>query len=629
MIYNIEDDGSTRLVPSPAWIDLPQGTVTEQKLKRAAGILYSELANRPDQAQYLRILKAVAKRQGISARSFNQARLHLGTTDYQIGHFDERNPKGIPKVLSLRDRLSVKVDNKVADRKWRQYGEGVENPPLDFSNPLYLAATQWAYKGRPTFPLVPGAKTPLTTHGFEDATTDPDLIERRWTRTPSANVGLATGNGLVVVDLDIKRGPDGIANWEAICEAHGFDWRTTLLVETPSGGIHAYYHDAPGHASGSSRPGTVLEGVEGIDLKGEGGYVVVAPSPLDEYDGRAYKMLNPGAPIATMPLWFYGVPETVVARWQLSTASSSEVDALAQQLRREYEAVPGKRWSDKLTAMVTVGEKKADQSQLLLNIMRSAVQQHLDLDMIYEALKNPINGGGKRLRQDIAALSEESGRKRIDDAIFGAFRLQAEALLQLQQLRTALEEIEVPKKVIVPNRRTGELVSCRGRSIRKGIDGVLIIAERNRTVSPMLGVWDLKDAAALGSKDTARKVLLALEWLGILSTPQDVSRTYRQEAYRYTILDGTKPPHTVGQVVRVNRPVSTSVVEYDERWAELKALKGEHERWLIEHGSELTTEAPNTRRSLRSIGRSKPLEHEGRELSEPHDWMAQNEAQGA
>ena len=44
---------------------------------------------------------------------------------------------------------------------------------------------------------------PATAHGCKDATTDPERIERWWTATPDANIGVATGS-LLVVDLDVK-----------------------------------------------------------------------------------------------------------------------------------------------------------------------------------------------------------------------------------------------------------------------------------------------------------------------------------------------------------------------------------------------------------------------------------------
>jgi len=55
-------------------------------------------------------------------------------------------------------------------------------------------------------PLVPGGKRPLTDHGVKDATTDEATIRGWWARWPDANIGIATGHGLVVIDVDRRRG---------------------------------------------------------------------------------------------------------------------------------------------------------------------------------------------------------------------------------------------------------------------------------------------------------------------------------------------------------------------------------------------------------------------------------------
>lgn len=65
------------------------------------------------------------------------------------------------------------------------------------------AALACGEAGVRVFPCAPGAKHPLTTHGFTDATTDQRRIARWWDRWPEANIGVPTGNGGAdVVDVD-------------------------------------------------------------------------------------------------------------------------------------------------------------------------------------------------------------------------------------------------------------------------------------------------------------------------------------------------------------------------------------------------------------------------------------------
>lgn len=122
--------------------------------------------------------------------------------------------------------------------------------------------------------LYASGKEPLTAHGFRDATTDPEQIERWWARWPRANVAIATGVGPhrpFVIDLDLGADGDGRATWRAL----GDPGRP--FQRTPSGGEHRIFRmpEGPPITIGSRRLGP------GVDHRGVGGYVVVAPSQVD------------------------------------------------------------------------------------------------------------------------------------------------------------------------------------------------------------------------------------------------------------------------------------------------------------------------------------------------------------
>src|SRR5436190_23219483 len=51
-------------------------------------------------------------------------------------------------------------------------------------------------------PSTDAAKHPRPTHGIRDADDRPEVIRKWWDRWPSANVAIATGRGLVVIDVD-------------------------------------------------------------------------------------------------------------------------------------------------------------------------------------------------------------------------------------------------------------------------------------------------------------------------------------------------------------------------------------------------------------------------------------------
>jgi hypothetical protein len=56
------------------------------------------------------------------------------------------------------------------------------------------AALEYASHGWPVFPLAPNAKTPLTAHGFKDATTDEAQIRSGGPRRPTRTSGRRQGS---------------------------------------------------------------------------------------------------------------------------------------------------------------------------------------------------------------------------------------------------------------------------------------------------------------------------------------------------------------------------------------------------------------------------------------------------
>jgi hypothetical protein len=127
-------------------------------------------------------------------------------------------------------------------------------------------AVALARRGWRVFPC--SGKLPLTEHGCKDATEDTDKVREWWTRFPSANVAIATGRGLLVVDID---GEQGRASLELLEQRHA-PLPRTLTAKTGGGGLHLYFHLVTqlGNTAGKLGPG--------IDTRGDGGYVIAPPS---------------------------------------------------------------------------------------------------------------------------------------------------------------------------------------------------------------------------------------------------------------------------------------------------------------------------------------------------------------
>lgn len=155
-----------------------------------------------------------------------------------------------------------------------------EAPPFS----LLGAALWYAEHGLPVFPVQPcGAvdedgepadKRPYPkTRGCKDATCDPDVITRWWTAGQS-NIGVATGHRFDVIDVDgfagnLTLARDLLDQPTVENPYHGLPpvWGTVL---TPRAGGRHLYVTATGRPNGA--------GMEGIDYRGLGGYVLAPPS---------------------------------------------------------------------------------------------------------------------------------------------------------------------------------------------------------------------------------------------------------------------------------------------------------------------------------------------------------------
>lgn len=134
-------------------------------------------------------------------------------------------------------------------------------------------------------------------HGAHDASKDPATIARWWAQHPRMAVGIATGaaSGFVVVDIDPRNGGD--VTWGALCDRNGGE-PDTAQARTGGGGRHLLFqHDAE---RVMRSPG------KGIDVKGDGGLIVVEPSM--HMSGKQYSWDTEADPltggvIAPAPGW--------------------------------------------------------------------------------------------------------------------------------------------------------------------------------------------------------------------------------------------------------------------------------------------------------------------------------------
>ncbi len=173
-------------------------------------------------------------------------------------------------------------------------------------NDLLEAALKYVENGWLVFPCHATEHTPLDSGkdskgrgGFYLATTDVNQICNWWELWPDAAIALRTGkeSGVFAVDVDPRHCGD--TSMEDLEAEHG-PLPDTVESETGGGGRHIFFK-WPGQevkcSTGAIAPG--------IDIKGDGGYVILPPS--DHKTGKTYIWIidhEPGSfPVAEAPAW--------------------------------------------------------------------------------------------------------------------------------------------------------------------------------------------------------------------------------------------------------------------------------------------------------------------------------------
>jgi hypothetical protein len=112
-------------------------------------------------------------------------------------------------------------------------------------------------------------RTLLVPHAVAQATRDPERIEGWWRRAPLANIGLATGHTVDVLDLD---GPEGVAALRSFAAAHG--WAPTGPLARTGRGWHLYLEPSGTGPRNPIHPELLAH----VDWRGKGAYAIAPPS---------------------------------------------------------------------------------------------------------------------------------------------------------------------------------------------------------------------------------------------------------------------------------------------------------------------------------------------------------------
>ena len=218
---------------------------------------------------------------------------------------------------------------------------------------MISAALALAGKGLLVFPCRPRDKRPATANGLKDATRDPDIIRRWWRQEPQLNLAIATGavSNVFVIDLD---GLDAEVNLRRLEAEHG-ELPATVEVITARG-RHVYFRwpETPvRNSAGKIAPG--------IDVRGDGGYVLAPPSVHPS--GRPYAWSVDSANA------FAPAPEWLLAK-------------LAAAAPAAGSGTPSSEWRNLIIAGVAKGERNCTVARLTGHLLRRRVDPIAVLELM-------------------------------------------------------------------------------------------------------------------------------------------------------------------------------------------------------------------------------------------------------
>ncbi len=164
-------------------------------------------------------------------------------------------------------------------------------------------------------------KHPTTRHGVNDATTDGEQIDRWWTEQPDANIGIAAGQSLSILVLDIDPRNGGTETLQRLEKELG-PLPPTVTSNTGGGGEHRIFK-YPNFSVRKDSAGKLLG--PGVDVLSDGCIMIAPPSRHASgkryrwEEGKSFRDLEP-APL----------PEPWLDRLRGNTAAKPDADNVPQ-----------------------------------------------------------------------------------------------------------------------------------------------------------------------------------------------------------------------------------------------------------------------------------------------------------
>jgi len=186
---------------------------------------------------------------------------------------------------------------------------------------------------------------------------------------------MRTGDGMFVLDVDTGDGVDAFA--DNLLKQHGAAWCNTVSARTPRGGYHLWYRTTHPVRNSASKV------APGIDIRGDGGYIVAPPSRTD----RLYEWIKPPGrtEIAAAPEW------------------------LLERLRAPAtrKATPVTEWRDLAANGVQEGARNDSCARLAGHLLARGVDPFVTLELVaaWDARRNRPPLGADEVAQVVRSIA--------------------------------------------------------------------------------------------------------------------------------------------------------------------------------------------------------------------------------
>lgn len=259
------------------------------------------------------------------------------------------------------------------------------------------AAFELTSLGWRVFPCAAGRKEPAIPkaaggRGCLDATDDEEKICDWAQRYPSANIGIACGEGSGLLVVDIDTGHGGMDSIRGL-RSSNLCLPQTVSVRTPSGGWHLYYAWVAGPTNSKSKLG------KGIDIRTGGGYVVAPPSVLDGNRGYSWHVAPLGADLPKLPNWAIQKlrPRQETPFYTSERREAGDIEALVVTMER---APQGERnailhWCG-MRAGEAVMRGEISEAQAFADMVNAGMRVGLDKDECGKTARSGIKRGMRR-----------------------------------------------------------------------------------------------------------------------------------------------------------------------------------------------------------------------------------------